>query len=279
MTEINPPLLLNIDELNPLLENRDDILLVAVCQKEVFQHKHIPGSVLVEPAELVSGEKPAVGKLPPEDRLNALFSRIGLSPDKTVIAYDDEGGGWAGRLIWTLDVIGHQRYAYLDGGLVAWLKSGYPVTSGSAAPVPTSYQVHVNTMLLRNKEFLLTHLDEIKRGQLQVWDARASQEYTGDKITAIRNGHIPGACNLDWLDLMDRENDLRLLPKDELLQRMHNQGIRTDVPTITHCQTHHRSGLTYLVGKLLGMDITAYDGSWSEWGNDPDTPITTGQER
>ncbi|MBT3564150.1 MAG: sulfurtransferase, partial [Gammaproteobacteria bacterium] len=39
--------------------------------------------------------------------------------------------------------------------------------------------------------------------------------------------------------------------------------------------THHRSGLTYLIGKSLGYDIKAYPGSWSEWGNHPDTPIET----
>ncbi len=278
MSDSTLPLLMDPAELSTRLEQGDNLLLVAVCQKEVFQQKHIPGSVLIEPAELVSGEKPAVGKLPSIERLDALFSRVGLGPETKVIAYDDEGGGWAGRLIWTLDIIGHHQYSCLDGGLIAWLKSGYPVSNQSEVRVPSDYHAQIDTSLLRNKEFLLTHLDEINRGKLQVWDARAAQEYTGDKVTAVRNGHIPGARNLDWLDLMDRDNDLRLLPRQALIDLLQARGLRTDVPTVTHCQTHHRSGLTYLVGKLLGMDITAYDGSWSEWGNDPDTPITTGQE-
>lgn len=280
MTDNQANLLMEPESLDAAMKSGEDLLIVAVCQEAVFEHKHIPGSVLVQPSELVSGIKPAVGKLPDQQRLNALFSRIGLTPDKKVIAYDDEGGGWAGRLIWTLDLIGHDNYAYLNGGLVSWLKSGLPVVGVAEQTANSSIEqeVQIDSSQLRDKEFLLTHLEDIKKDKLQVWDARSAQEYTGEKVTTVRNGHIPGARNLDWLELMDRDNDLRLLPEVAIRAKLKALGIRTDVPTITHCQTHHRSGLTYLVGKMLGMDITAYDGSWSEWGNDPETPVVTGQD-
>ena len=89
----------------------------------------------------------------------------------------------------------------------------------------------------------------------------------------MRGGHIPGAINLDWLDTMDRQNNLKLMPQMQALLDAH--GITQDKSIITHCQTHHRSGLTYLIGKMLGYKIRAYHGSWSEWGNDSDTPIET----
>lgn len=266
------PLIIEAEALQGLLSS-PGLLPVAVCQAQVFATHHLPGSALVQPAELVSGIKPGVGKLPAVDQLSAMFSRIGLTPEKHVIAYDDEGGGWAGRLIWTLDVIGHRNYSYLNGGLVAWLAGKHPVQSGPAETTPSQYTATIDDsqiVTMAQVEKQISNPDSI------VWDARGSDEYAGTKLTALRNGHIPNAVNLDWLELMDRSNHLRLLPLPAIAARLHALGITEKKQIITHCHTHHRSGLTYLVGKALGMHIKAYDGSWSEWGNHPSTPIATG---
>lgn len=248
------------------------LLLVAVCQQQVFLTQHIPGSVLITPAELVAGSKPATGKLPSVEQLSEVFSRIGLTEDSHVIAYDDEGGGWAGRLIWTLDVLGHRNYSYLNGGLIAWIKGGYACAAGEETVAPTDFQATIDRTPIAELQEVL---EQIGNPDSIVWDARAPEEYRGEKITAARNGHIPGAVNLDWVELMDRDNDLRLLALPDIAKLLESRGISRDKKIITHCQTHHRSGLSYLVGKALGLDIRAYDGSWSEWGNQTDTPIET----
>lgn len=105
-------------------------------------------------------------------------------------------------------------------------------------------------------------------------DTRSPLEYSGQKRLAERGGHIPGAVNFDGINAMDPQNNLRLKPADVLQQPLAGLGITQDKEAIVYCQTHHRSAHTYMVLKSLGFTkIKGYPGSWSEWGNQRDTPI------
>jgi len=265
--------LLEPAELAEWLRTSRNVLLVHVASPQAYAAGHIDGAVLVTPAELVSGVRPATGQLPDLARLTQLFSRIGYRPDATIVAYDDEGGGWAGRFIWTLDVVGHHDWAYLDGGIHAWVAAGLPVSTTNVVPQPTRVNLAVDRTPIAD---LGDVLERIGDPNTVVWDCRSVDEYSGARATAARNGHIPGAVHLDWLDLMDPQRQLRL--RRDVAELLASRGITPEKDVIAHCQTHHRSGLAYLVARLLGYpSIRGYHGSWSEWGNRDDTPIETGR--
>ena len=265
------PLLLEPKALAKLLQDETENsahLIVDLCQEKNYEQHHISGAVHVSPKELISGDYPAVGKLPTLKKLEILFSRIGYQPEKHIIAYDDEGGGWAGRFLWTLDVIGHHRSSYLNGGLISWHKDQLPLTQVVPKAHSSNVSLSINPKFIAEKEEVLA---SIKDSNTKIWDARSVEEYNGSKVFSARGGHIPGAISLDWLELIDRGRALRL--REDLADLLEARGFKRANKIITHCQTHHRSGLSYLVGKLLDLNIKAYHGSWAEWGNDPRSPI------
>lgn len=254
----------------------DKILIVEQAKAEAFLENHIPGSVWLDFKKLQCVGQPAPGKLPPLEQLSAAFSDIGLTPDTHVICSDDEGGGWAGRMIWVLDCLGHSKYSYLNGGLVAWLQEGLPTESGAVQPLTSQYQAQlVNSDCTLTKEQILQRLGQ---SDFAVWDARSHAEYTGEKAVSQRGGHIPGAVNYEWTLGMDKARGLKINELEGFRTLLSGLGIDDSKEIATHCQTHHRSGFTYLVGKILGLNIKGYAGSWSEWGNDPATPVNTGEQ-
>ena len=263
------PLIIEPEQFEQHLQD-PNLLVVDLCRPETYAAAHLPGAVHVSPTSIVSGIRPAVGKLPELGHLNTLFSSIGYSPDKQIVAYDDEGGGWAGRFIWTLDVIGHKASSYLNGGLHAWASRNLPLTNELPRIKAEPAELNIDHQFIAEKEDVLAAITD---SRIQIWDARSAEEFNGSKVVAQRGGHIPGAINLDWLDTMDHDNHLKL--RTDMASLLESKGFDKHKAIITHCQSHHRSGLTYLVGKMLGYNIRAYPGSWSEWGNETDTPIET----
>lgn len=242
--------------------------LVDLSKTEQYLAGHLPGAVHLAPGS-ITAPAPVPGLLPDPESLRHILGELGHHPGLHYIVYDDEGGGWAGRFIWILDSIGHSHYSYLNGGLAAWKNAGLPLEQQPRQAEPTQPALTINTDHTVTAAELLGNLHNPQR---VIWDARSPAEYCAEKVLAAKGGHIPGAINFEWTAGMDPERGLRL--RKDLSDRLAALGITTDKEIVTHCQTHHRSGFTYLAAKILGYPrVKAYAGSWSEWGNHPDTPV------
>ena len=260
------PLVIEAADLLPRLDS-PQLILVDLSSANRYVSGHIPGAHFVEGKRTQLGQPPAPGLLPALGELEKLFSELGHRADAVYVVYDDEGGGWAGRFIWLLDVIGHKRYHYLNGGIQAWPadKLSTDVPASGNAPV----RLHIDSAPTATREYLQSRLGA---DDLVIWDARGPQEFSGEKVLAAKGGHIPGAINFEWTAGMDFNDHLRI--RQDIAEVLEKLGITPDKEVITHCQTHRRSGFTYLVAKSLGYPrVKAYAGSWSEWGNHPDTPV------
>ncbi|AGY92171.1 hypothetical protein SPICUR_05995 [Spiribacter curvatus] len=274
MAEIMPPVI-TPEHLVAHLGN-SDLQVVFVGDGAVYTQGHIEGATCIRYSDLVTRRPPASGALPDASDLAVVLGEAGITPSTHVIAYDASGGGAASRLLWTLDCLGHWHWSLLDGGLGAWqaegraLVSGPPETDTGTAPYPAALD---HGFARADADYIQAHLDD---PDVMIVDARSPAEYRGEVVRAQRNGHIPGAVNLEWTDNVDPDRDGRLRPAAALMQDYADLGVTPDHEIVTHCQTHHRSALTYVVLRSLGFKrVRGYDGSWSEWGNDPSRPVST----
>ncbi len=250
------------------------LLIVDLCDAEVHQAGHIPGAVPLAFGSLMHQDPPAMGLLPDAADLSRTLGEIGLRPEHHVVAYDNTGGGRASRLLWTLDVIGHGGYSLLNGGLPAWQAEGLPLETtntdiAEAAPYPVN--IPATPAARADRSLILERLDD---PGLRILDARSRGEFLGTDVRAARGGHIPGARHLEWTEFLDPDNHGRLKDRESLRALLEQRDVRPEHTVVTHCQTHHRSALTWFVLRLLGYpDARGYDGSWSDWGNAADTPV------
>ena len=246
-----------------------ELILVDLSPAEDYLAGHIAHARWVDSKRTQRAGEPVPGLAPELSQLNALFSEIGHRDDATYVVYDNEGGGWAGRFAWLLDVIGHDNWHYVDGGRQAWIADQLPLSKENSNIEPTPVQLSINTEPTATREYVQQRLGA---DDVAIWDARSPAEYRGEKLLAQRGGHIPHAVNLEWTSAMDPARGLRL--RQDLTSVLAELGITADKEIITHCQTHRRSGLTYLIARAMGFPrVKAYAGSWSEWGNTPDAPI------
>ena len=276
-TTFNFGLLIEAEQLVPFL-GHEKLRIVDLSRDSVHEQLHIPHALHVKPHLLVRQEEQASGLLPDDAALQTFIEYLNISPEHHVVVYDDEGGAWAGRLIWNLHCLGFYNTSLLNGGIHAWLAAGYPTSADNEKL--TKVESLFNPNLKNIDQYRIQYfelLEKVQQQNIQLWDCRTEEEYTGQRLAARRGGHIPNAIHFEWSTAINRQNHLKLHPLERTQQRLEQLGFQLDQPVVVYCQSHHRSGLAYILGRLLDWNVQAYDGAWSEWGNRLDSPIITGE--
>jgi len=210
-----------------------------------------------------------------------LASRIGITPDTTVVFYGDKNNWWACYALWVFSLFGHTNTKVMDGGRLKWMKEGRELTREVPNFEPTVYGVVERDYASQRafREQVLAHLNMGK----PLVDVRSPEEFSGERLHmpdypnegALRGGHIPGAKSIPWARAISQEDGTFLSAPMLKEIYLNEQNLRPEDPTIAYCRIGERSSHTWFVLKyLLGFeDVKNYDGSWTEWGNLVGVPI------
>jgi thiosulfate/3-mercaptopyruvate sulfurtransferase len=247
--------------------------------QEAFAAGHIPGAIHSDYA--LDGwriaEGGAGGLLPEASHLSALLSRIGMTPEHhvVIVSAGEAAADFsaAARVYWTLKALGHSQVSILDGGFKAWRESGGPEETGVSAPAASQLYPVQLTGSLRAEIHAVEKV--VAHGDATLVDGRSQAQFDGREKSpqVVRAGHLPGAIHLDHSRAIQPGTG-RLRPVKEL-EQLFEQIPRG--PVVSYCNTGHLASTNWFVlsEMLKRPDVRLYDGSMSEWTQDPGRPVAT----
>jgi thiosulfate/3-mercaptopyruvate sulfurtransferase len=241
---------------------------------EQYLSGHLPTALFVDlDADLASAPEPQRGRhpLPAVDAFAATVALWGITPESTVVVYDDWMSMAASRAWWLLDAAGHADVRVLDGGIRAWTAEGFELERGEATREPVDPWVSGFGTRILDADAAWS----LATGEGTMLDARAAERYDGStEPIDPKAGHVPGALSAPTTGNVDERG--LFLPPELLRERFAELGVTPGSAVGTYCGSGVTAAHEILALRTVGIDASLYAGSWSQWSNLDDRPVAIG---
>jgi len=247
---------------------KPNLIILDSRSEQDYDVLHIAGAINF-PDTLTYQQKSDGGRVVESDVMQQLLRARGIDYDKSIVIYDGGKIQDAARVFWALEVYGLNDVKILSHGFDDWERKNYPVSSDIPQVTPSNYIVSINHRRIASK--FSTQLATKNPNQIII-DARDADSYQGKKSTAQRFGHIPTAVNVPLTQNLVEDNGVKSVEDFEKLKKVYSKFPKTG-KIVTYCEIGRISSTTYFALRELGYDVSNYDASWREWGNDLSLPI------
>ena len=267
------PILVTPQWLNDHKNDPKLVIIQVSFLQAAYDHEHIAGARFLWPSWLAPNSPQSSFNTPDPKEAEKVIQDLGISNDSHVVICHVLGDvSPAARMFLTLENFGlYGQVSFLDGGLDAWKKAGFPVTKETTVTTKGKFKVKPSKQLLVDKEYVQKTLQSSSN---VVVDARAKNVYDGEPTGYLRNGHITGAKNIFFIDMVDQTTNA-FKPADSLQRYFTPVVPDKKSEVVVYCYVGQTASVLYMAGRILGYNVKLYDGSMQEWSWLEDLPMET----
>lgn len=238
-----------------------------------YSEGHVPGAIFFDQDAIADHSTGLPHTIPSPEQFAEAVGKLGISDTDTIVVYDGPGFFTAPRVWWLFRIMGAEKVFVMEGGIDGWKKEGRPLQIDLPEPAPATF---VPQFAAERVTFIEGMRGIVADGGIQIADARSAGRFAGidpEPRAGVRGGHMPGARNIPVTSLSENGH---LKDLDALRAVFSEAGIDLSKPVVTSCGSGiTAAAITFALHSLGHDENTLFDGSWTEWGSLPDTPVET----
>jgi thiosulfate/3-mercaptopyruvate sulfurtransferase len=271
-----PSMIVSTDWLEKRLDDPDLVILQVSSTRREYMNGHIPGARFLWTGWYAQSNPDMSYELVPLDQLSNTIEELGISSESRIVVVFPNNWVTSGtRMYVTLEYLGlGDRTSFLDGGYETWKAEKKPISKVAPVVKRTSFAPSTRADALVTIDAVIA---ATKNPAMDIIDARSARFYKGEPAGMSRGGHIPGAKNIAFTDVIDSTN--KFLSYDDLKTIFDKAGIRSGSKVITYCHIGQQASLLYFVARYLGHDASLYDGSFEDWSSREDLPVEVPEKK